>query len=1006
MTLLAALLSRPRIVLGLPTLLALAGVLASQTMPRQEDPRLPARWAFLTTPFEGASAEQVERLVLEPLEKRLAEVENVTRIESTARTEVAVTEIELSGDVYDSDGAWDEVRRALEDARRDFPEGVGAFDLNDDVVTPESIVLALTGRTGLLSLLEAAERLKRELLSIPSIKRIRIVGDPGQEVVVRLDDAAARQVALDRGLLARQLTNRNTIQSAGALHLSDRRVGLRMHSDFRSIAEIGRMPLLLSTGASIPLESIADIRKEPREPPRELMRFDGTSAVGLAVSPRRRVDVVRLGEEVRSRIDELRGRYPQLSIHEAMFQPDRVATRFRQLGAALLIGIAVLAGVLFATMGARMGLVVTAIIPLVTFSSLALYAAGGGILHQLSIAALVISLGLIVDTAIVVTEGIQRHIDAGAESDAAARRTVRELAAPLGASTATTLAAFIPMYLSRGTSADFVRAIPVVVMTSLAVSYVFGLSVTPALARTLLKRRESSGPAITRAIAGKLAALGTEHPRAVLLTAAVMIALCAAGALGVEQRFFPAADRDQLIVTLELPEGAHISASDRATRRLEQALQENPDVESISSFVGRATPLFYYNINRHPSSPHFAQIVVRTSGLAALEPVAAFVRRFAGLEIPEASVSVRRLAQGMPIDAPIEIRLYGPDRPSLQDAAETVLRALREVPGTADVRHDLGVGVPSLRFTVNDAVASRYGIKRGDIAQALLSTSNGFAAGQYRAGIDPVPIVVRSPEGESLPASRLMGIDVVGADGTPVPLAQLANLDVEWRPSATHRRNRQRVVTVASNLEGDATSARVLRRVRRAIGELELPQGTRIEFGGEAEGSAAATGELLRHLPVGLLLLLFFLLAEFNSFRRLGIILASVALASVGIIPGLLLSGRPFGFMSILGTLALVGIVVNNAIVLLDVVERRRAGGDPVAQALRVAVHLRIRPILLTTATTITGLLPLALSGTELWPPMAWAMISGLTASALLTLVVVPALYQLVFRDRGNLAQS
>ena len=603
MTPLVAFLSRRRIVLGLPTLLALAGMLAWQTMPRQEDPRLPARWAFLTTPFVGASPEQLERLVLEPLEKSLAEVEDVTRTESTARAGVAITEIELAGHVYDTSRAWDEVRRALERSRKDFPEGVGAFDLNDDVVTPESIVLALTGSTDLLGLLEAAKRLKRELLSISSIKRIRIVGDPGQEVVVRLDDAAARRVDLDHGLLAGQLENRNAIRSAGALQLSDRRISVRLNSEFESLAEIGQTPLLLSTGASIPLESIADIRREPRQPARELMRFDGQAAVGLAIAPKRRIDVVRLGKTLRRRIDELRVRYPELSIREAMFQPDRVASRIRQLGVALMLGIGILAAILFATMGMRMGLVVVAIIPLVTFSSLALYAAGGGVLHQISIAALVISLGLIVDTAIVVTDSIQRHIDGGVEREVAARRAVRELAAPLGASTATTLAAFVPMYLSQGTTADFVRAIPIVVMTSLAVSYAFGLLVTPALSRTLQRPGRASGRSITQEVGGRLAALATGHPRSVLLAAGAMIALCAAGALGVEQRFFPAADRNQLIVTLELLEGAHISAADRATRRLEEALRERPDVQSVTSFVGRAAPLFYYNINRHPGSP-------------------------------------------------------------------------------------------------------------------------------------------------------------------------------------------------------------------------------------------------------------------------------------------------------------------------------------------------------------------------------------------------------------------
>jgi multidrug efflux pump subunit AcrB len=999
MKLLTLLLSRRRLILTMPVLLALTGVLAWETMPRQEDPRLPERWAFLTVPFPGAPVEDVERLVLDPIEKALAEIDEIVRIESTVRVGVAISEIELAGDINEPDRTWDRVRRVLERTRNDLPKGVGPFDLNDDVVTPESIVLAVTGDTDLLDLTEIAERLKRDLLADPDVKRIRIVGDPGEQVVVQLDDAVARRVALNHRTLAVQLANRNTDQPTGSLRISDKAVSLRLPTEFRSIAEIEDTPLLLSTGASVPLQSVAHVRRLPQEPPVGAMRFNGVASIGLAISPKKSIDIVRFGESIRARVDRLRKDLPNLSINEAMFQPDRVAARISHLGRTLAMGIAIVAAVLFATMGIRMGFVVITIIPLTTLSSLAIYAASGGILHQLSIAALVISLGLVVDNAIVVAENVKRQIDQGIEAGAAARQSVRELVIPLAAATGTTLAAFVPMYLSKGNTADFVRAIPIVVMMSLTVSYLFAMLVTPVLSQILLRRSETRRSWFTIDLSGRLAGASVKHPRLILLAGGIAIILCVVSASRVEQQLFPAAHRNQTIVTLELPESAHISASDCAASQLEKALLEIDYVRSVTTFVGHAAPLFYYNINRHPRSSHFAQLVVSTMDYPSLAPVISFIREVVGREIPEATLSVRKLEQGTPVDAPIEIRLYGQTLSALQTAAETVLASLRDIPGTVDVHHDLGLGTPVLNFQINDAVAARYDISRRDIALALLSRSNGFAVGQYRAGMNPVPVVIRSSEGEEFPVSQLAAIDIPSGSGMPVPLAQLGRLGIEWKPGAIHHRNRRLMTTVASHLEEGVTSDSILRQFRRGSHHLNLPEGTEIEFGGEAEGSRSANVELFRYVPVGILLLFFCLLAEFNSFRRMGIILITAPLAAVGIIPGLILSGQPFGFMSTLGVLALVGIVVNNAIVLLDVVERLRGEGATIDQALIGAVRLRIRSILLTTITTIAGLLPLALSGTELWPPMAWAMISGLSASTLLTLMVVPALYRLVFSD-------
>ncbi|MEM8931887.1 MAG: efflux RND transporter permease subunit, partial [Acidobacteriota bacterium] len=363
-----------------------------------------------------------------------------------------------------------------------------------------------------------------------------------------------------------------------------------------------------------------------------------------------------------------------------------------------------------------------------------------------------------------------------------------------------------------------------------------------------------------------------------------------------------------------------------------------------------------------------------------------------------------RLEQGPPIEAPIELRVLGWDLIDLETVSDDLLAVLRSHSDTRDVRHDLSLGVPTVELEIDDAAAGRRGLHRSDVAVSVLGRTLGVEIGQYRMDEDPVPILVRSAEGEKFPVERLDTIDVspgtgslTGAPGSAVPLAQVARLDVAWQPAAIQHQDRQRMVKVQAQVAADSTATAVLAELEEQIAALELPPGVTLELGGELEESGKANSAIQRRMPLGLLLLLFFLLLEFDSFRRVGIVMVTVPLAAVGVVPGLILSGQPFGFMSLLGMISLIGIVVNNAIVLLDVIESQQQAGHSIDDALIEAVERRTRPILLTMATTVAGLSPLAFSEASLWPPLAWAMISGLIASTVLTLMVIPALYKLLF---------
>lgn len=1002
------LLDRYRLVLPIALLLALSGLLAWFTMPRQEDPSMPDRFGIVIAAYPGADAETVERLITDPIEEHLAQVAQVFEVASTSRTDVAVLRVRLGDAVYDTREAWDEVEDALEDARAELPEGAQAPELEHELITDQHVVvLAVTGSLDRRALLSGAKRVKRALLRVPGVSEVSIEGDPGEQVIVELDDARARRLGLAPGALARALAANNSSLPAGVLAVDGRNTSIKAKAELQSVADLERTDVTLPSGVTVPLREIARVRIGPEEPTPTRMRYAGAEAVGVAVVPKPGIDVVALGERVRAELSTVSETLAPLEVHELSFQPDYVSSRLSGLGRSLLLGIAIVAGILILAMGARLGLLVASVVPLVALAALAVYAMGGGVLHQISVAALIIALGMLVDNAIVVAESIQQKLDAGQPATQATSGAVRELAVPLFTATGTTLAAFVPMYLSKGGTGDFTRAIPIVIMLTLVISYLYAVLVTPSLACLFLRPRTAGGGDRLAGIVGWAGRVATRRPWHILAGALLAVGLAAAGASQVGQSFFPASGRNQLVVEVVHPEGTHIDETDETARALERHLAEDARVRAVSSFVGRSAPRFYYNLPNRPRSPHFAHVVIETHRAEDVPSLAADLGAWGRRALPAAEIVPRPLEQGPPVTAPVEVRLHGEDLADLFAAAERVMASLRRIEGVRNVTHDLGLGVPSVELEVHDAAAARRGLSREDVATALLAQTRGLPVGALRSEEDPIPIVVRAPAGERTSPAQLPALSVPSARGGLAaahltPLAQVARTDVRWRPAAIHRRDRVREVAVTAHLADGQAFGPVLAELRAGLDDGALPKGVSMSFGGAAQGSGEANAAIVTTAPIGAILLLLFLMLEFDSFRRVGLILLTVPLAATGVVPGLLVADQPFGFMSLLGVIALVGVVVNNAIVLLDVIEARRAEGLSVPDAVAASVALRARPILLTTATTVAGLTPLAISPSPLWPPLASAMIAGLIASTALTLLVVPAAYTLLFRPRSK----
>ena len=974
------------------TMLCLLGIAAYSTMPRQEDPSFPYRAGMITVSYPGASAEAVERLVLQPLTDELRQVEELDWSQGTARTGVALARLKLRDRIYDTDSAWDRVRQAMERARQDFPDDVGLMELDDRLIDIPAVVLAVGGSPSVTELSEVAERLKQNLLDIPGISRIELEGDADEQITLALDDAALYRLGVPPKRILDTLARRNQTIPGGFVVVEGKRLSVLPNTEFTDIDAIRATPIELPDGSQVPLAAAAEVWRGPAEPRQPETWFDGERVVLLSIIMEEgSTDAIRFGERIRERLDQVRPDFEPYQLREMFFQPDKVSDRLDDLAWSLVLSVLIIVAVVFTGMGIRMGLLVASILPMVALISVGLYDLGGGVLHQIAVIGMVISLGILIDNAIVIVENIQGHLDEGMRRLDALRKAVGELAGPLGASTGTTLAAFAPLLMARGGAADFTRGVPVMIMLTLSVSYLLAISAVPLLAARFLKPRKNIHKDRLIGLASYLGGLVYRHPGRLITAGALLVVISLGMTPFMAQQFFPNADRPRVIVEMYMPEGTDQARTSEVAAVLEQAIRTRPEALEVHRFVGFTGPSFYYNLQRSPQAPNRARLVVRTPTLADTTDLVKWIRHEAARSLPELDITAGILGQGPPRPAPVEVRIFHPDDNARARATEQVYSILRGVEGTVDVRHDLDIGVPSIAINVDDATAARYGLTRADVAQSLYGQSYGAVAERYRQEDDPIPIVLRSREGTSLSLSRLLSVNTYNDQGDAIPLSAVATVETTWEPAAVYLRNGVRVNTVSANLEEDYSFSQALDGLYAGLEQNPLPAGTRLDMGGDAEGSDRANSALLTAAPIGMLLLLFFLLLQFNSFRRVGIILLTVPLATVGIFPGLVLSGSPFGFQSLLGVIALVGIVVNNAIVLLDVMDRELERGRAIADAVRTAVERRTRPILLTTATTVAGLLPLAFSSSTLWPPMAWAIISGLLASTVLTLLVIPS---------------
>jgi multidrug efflux pump subunit AcrB len=1002
MSIVRLLVHQKRLILTTSILLALFGILSWSNMNRQEDPFFPYRHGFVLVQYPGADVHKIEQQVLKPLEEELAQIEELEEIRSTVRDGFTQVVVQMLEHIDDTDLVWDKVRRAVNRAEREFPEGVLEATVEDRLLDTALAVYAIAGNPDVMQLRQAAKDLKNRMFGLKGVGKIRLYGMPEEQVTITLKDDYVTSQIINHESIAEQINNKTKAQPINPLQVGRQRISLDAHTEFKTLAEIKATAIELFNGEQLPLSSLADVRIEAETVGQSGFWHQGERAVALAIYvPNNRLNVVDFGEQLRTYVEDLASEYPDITLEEVFFQPDRVTDRLRELGYSLLTGMAFVTIILTLFLGFRPGLVVATIIPLVTFSALAIFNLGGGVLHQIAIAGMVIGLGMLVDNAIVMVENIQYYIDQGRRGGEASVISVKQLAMSLGSATGTTIAAFMPMLLAQGNSSDFTRAIPTMIILSISVSYIYAIMVTPAFSHLFLKpnlqRRQSS----LERLGEKLGTIAVSRGSYILLATMLFIGLSGFLFTQVQKDFFPDTDRNQLIIDIKYPENYHIQENTRISRHIAKQIAARDHVRKTVTFVGNSGPVFYYNLVEKPHSPHVARIVAILDDVKNSHEIIGWIGQFINPQFPQAEVVAHRLGQGPPAEAPVEMKVIAHDRRQLRDAVQIIQTQLQQTEGSRMVRNTLGLGMAKLTLSPDDVLLNKNNITRQQLASGLALRTSGQVIGQYRGDRDPMNIVMQSKEHVNFPVEDLTDIAIYNQQ-QKLSLSSLSENNISYLPAAIHHLNLQRTASIYAETKDGYTYNDILTQLLPTLDQMDFPRGVSYQIAGAAKESSEANQSLGNALPIGVILLLVFLLIEFNSFKKVLIILITVPLAFSGVPIGLLLTGTPFGFTATLGVLALVGIVVNNAIVLLDLIQRNQNEGMMLSQAIEQAVTRRTRPIILTTLTTIAGLLPLVMTKSTLWPPLAWSIISGLTVSTALSLLVIPAMYQLFIKENNQ----
>lgn len=1020
----------PQIAWALTAIVFIAGIQALLQMPRREDPKVPWRVSLIVAYYPGATAEQVEQQVTKPIEDRLFRFSEINRDKSfsTSMPGLAVLQVWVNENVKSPDLFWAKLRHDMNEAHFiDLPQGVLGPIVNSDFGDVSAMLLAVEGDNyGYRELAGYLDRIEDDLRSIPAISKIKRVGELEQEIRVTSTMDRLSQYGISPLQIIGALQQQNAITESGALDTRQDKVALRTSGLYDAEDQIRRQIVGISprSGNPIYLSDFATVDRAYAEP-KSMVRVNSQPALLLSLEIHEGRNIVEFGKEVRSHLDRLRATLPpDLKIVTVADQPrvveHRVGHFLEEFGIAILSVIAVT----MLLLPFRVAAIAATAIPVTVAATFAVMQALGIELHQVSLAGLIVVLGMVVDDAIVIADNFVELLDRGVERAEAAWRCAWDLAIPVLTATLTIIASFLPLAFLPGSTGDFIWTLPVTVAVALTCSYVVAMLLTPILCRMFIKEglhtHDAAAPAAAPEPVRRFDILGQMQRaydvsigwamghRRLTIAGGVAAVVLGLGMYGlVDQQFFPTAERDQFVISVWMPSGSSLDATDRVMRVIEKELAGEDDVTDYAAFVGTGAPRFYYSFDPPFPMPNLGQFVVNTTSVeATVQLVRDLRQRLPGL-VPAAEVRVQELQQGNPTDSPVEVRVAGPDLAELKMLAADLEDTLAATPGSYLVRNNYREDTYDVRVAVNTELASRLGMTSSGIAQLLAGTLLGAPVSTFWEGSHALPIVLRLDQSDRRSFDDVRDLYLVSPmTGARSPLRAVARLEPQWESGRIVRRNGIRTVTVGSyTTEGTLPSA-LLARVKPAIDSYKLPPGYSIKWGGELENQLETFGSMIIALAISLVAIFMILLFQFRRIKDVLVIMASIPLSLFGAILGLIITRNPFGFTAFLALIALSGIVVRNAIILLEAIHERQKEGVGLEEAALEAGQRRLRPIFLTTTAAAAGVLPMILSGSSMWSPLGSVIAVGLIFSMLFTLVVIPVLYILVNRGAPAAAHA
>jgi len=1007
-----------RVTLVMILIVVLGGWVTLNRLPQDEDPGFIVRVAMVTTYFPGASPERVEQLVTDRLEKVIQEISQLDYVESESRAGISIIYVNMEEKYKHMRPIWDELRRKVDKEIRNLPEGVIGPFVNDDFGDVFGQVLALTGEGYTYrELKHVADEVRDELLRIDDVAKVDIVGAQKEQVFLEFNSARLARYGISPLMLQQVLSQRNIITPGGALESGQERINLEPTGNFEAVAEI------LDTVISVPgrkevvyLKDLVTVTRGYKDPASDKMHFNGTPALALAISMSKGGDIISLGKSVEAFKERLERLYPiGVELHHLARQPERVHKSVSNFLTNLMQSIAIVCLVMLVSLGLRTGLLVASLIPVTILMAFLIMGFFGIGIDQVSLAALLISLGILVDNAIVMSESIMTQVREGQSVAEASVNSAKELARPLLTASLTTSFAFLPIYMAKSSTGEYTAPLFKVVTITLVSSWVLALTMIPLFCVWFLKVAPEDGEAaydtpFYRRYRGVLKGC-LSHRWLFVATMCLAFVVAMYGFRYVPKRFMPDSDRSIITATVETPPGSDIAHTEAMVNRIEAFITDNvmaneggEGVVNWGSFIGKGAPRYIISYRPDPPESSFAYMLINTTSFDAVAEVVRKLQAFCDEELPEVRASVSRLSVGPPVNHPVAVRISGKSEKELFALVDGLKSRLRQEPGIREVGDDWGRRTRKLVVRVHQERARRAGITSRDIAISLQGSLSGIQVGQYRENDDLIPIVVRSVAADRNDLKKLEGLRVYSiTTGRSVPLSQVAEMETAWQNGKIIRRDRLRTVEVYADLYDGYNAMAINGKISSWLAEQSRrwDLGYRYEVAGEAEKSAKANQAIADELPIAAMLIMLLLVLQFNSLRRTMLLICIVPLGLIGVTVGLLVAQSYFGFMTLLGVVALSGIVINNANVLLDRIriEIDENGLEP-SDAVVVAAQRRLRPILLTTLTTAGGLIPLWVGGGPLFEPMAVSIIFGLIFATVITLGMVPVLYALFFRVR------